>query len=79
MINYLENDDLGATNTLMMNSIECHSRRRGSDVQNGNRTLEFVMSCLMKQVTDGHDANRLAGEIHSQAGSAAGKHTRHGV
>jgi hypothetical protein len=63
----------------MMKKIKRHGRSRRPDVQHGDGTLESVMSGFVEEVTDCHDAHRLAGEIHCQPRCASRKYMSHGI
>lgn len=39
-----------------------------SDIHEANGALEFMMPGLVKQIADGHYANRFSSEVHRQAG-----------
>ena len=51
-----------------MGKVEAYSRGRGSDVEHGDRALQFVVSRLVEEIAHSDHAHILTYEVNRQAG-----------
>jgi len=62
-----------------MGDVKCHGCRRGADVQHGDCPLQFVMTCLVEEVTEPDHPNRFTGEVHGKSRGTAAEHAGYRV
>ena len=62
-----------------MGEVKRHGCRGRADVEYGNRPLQFVMTCLVEEVTEPDHANRFTGEVHGKSRGTAAEHAGYRV